>query len=101
MLTDAALFTSGKISLMSDVEITKPGGIAVGGVIAEFVEEVSVEIGAAEVASGDAATMLPQERRMIIRSLFAYFLSPKATRLLPLIATLSTMSVVVSLVTGG
>ena len=81
---------------MSDVEMTKPGGIAVDALADPSVTAVGA-------VSAGAATMLPQERRMTMRSLAGYFLSPKATRLLPLIATLSTIRVVVSLelVAGG
>ena len=84
---------------MSDVEITKPGGIAAG--VAAAALGPSAVAGAADAASVGAVTMLPQERRMMILSLAGYFLSPKATRLLVVMATLSTMSVVVSLAVAG
>ena len=59
---------------MSEVEITKPGGIA-GGVAADALVEASAVAGAvAKAASAATATMLPQERRMMILSLAGYFL---------------------------
>ena len=58
-VTDVALLTRGKISLMSAVEMTKPGGIAAGVAAGVFVDASTAAGVADEAFSTGAVTILP------------------------------------------